>query len=112
MKPGQGSSGSDEKLTMATVDRWVTQLEPRVAYLGGTNQALVEWLMLPEAPDPAAVLAELLQRPEWHERAACAGLSVDLFVIGRGRQYDAVRPLCESWACARSALLSRSLIPI
>jgi WhiB family transcriptional regulator, redox-sensing transcriptional regulator len=60
--------------------------------------------MLPEAPEPAAVLAELLQRPAWHERAACAGVSIDLFVIGRGYTYEAIRPLCESCGVRQECL--------
>ena len=53
--------------------------------------------MLPDAPDPAAVLAGLLQRPEWHQRAACRGTGVTSFVLsprkGTWSEYD--RGLCE-----------------
>ena len=48
------------------------------------NVALVEWLMLPDAPDPAVVLADLLRRPEWHQRAACRGVGVAGFVLAHG----------------------------
>jgi Transcription factor WhiB len=51
--------------------------------------------MLPEAPDPAAVLAELLQRHEWHHRAACAGVGPSHF-IDAGSQYEASRRFCAT----------------
>ena len=58
------------------------------------NVALVEWLMLPDAPDPAAVLADLLRRPPWHQDALCRGVGVEQFFIERGSQYGASRALC------------------
>ncbi len=57
----------------------------------------IEWLMSSEeAPDFAVVLAELLNRPEWHKRAACRGAGPDLFFPERGRRDPKARAFCES----------------
>jgi Transcription factor WhiB len=59
------------------------------------ERAEVEWLMTPDAPDLEQLLAELVNRPAWHRRAACRGRGHEEFVIGLGRQYDDhVRQLC------------------
>ena len=58
------------------------------------NVALTVWLMLPEAPDPADLLEQLLHRPAWHADAACRGLGADAFVRGAWGSYDTVRALC------------------
>jgi len=59
------------------------------------NDALLGWLMAPDAPDETLTLEDFLKRPEWHQRAACRGVGVDQFIVGRGGgQYDAARELC------------------
>ena len=69
--------------------------------------------MLPGALDPAAVLAGLIQRPEWHQRSACRGLGAEAFVIPHGSQYGPTRVLCESCRvrqeCLDTALADPSL---
>lgn len=44
----------------------------------------VRWLMTPEAPGADELLAEILNRPVWHRRAACRGMGTDLFFPERG----------------------------
>jgi WhiB family redox-sensing transcriptional regulator len=51
--------------------------------------------MFPGQGEMLPSLEDFLQRPEWHERAACRGVGVDVFVVGRGEQYDTGRLLCE-----------------
>ena len=41
----------------------------------------------PAAPDVSAVLAGLLHRPEWHQRAACSGMGTDGFVVRHCGRY-------------------------
>jgi hypothetical protein len=57
------------------------------------NEALLAWLMTPEAPDATVTLEEFLQRPEWHKWAACRGVGADAFVVDRGARYSR-RELC------------------
>ncbi len=59
------------------------------------NDAEVVMLMDPKAPHIDALLAELVNRPAWHRRAACRGVGVDAFIIGQGAQYEeGSRKLC------------------
>jgi hypothetical protein len=67
------------------------------------NEALIAWLMTPEAPALPVTLEELLHRPEWHQRAACRGVGgVDQYVLGRGSYYS--RDLCEVWLVRQECL--------
>ena len=52
----------------------------------------------PAAPDVSAVLAGLLHRPEWHQRAACSGMGTDGFVVRHCGRYR-----CRSGRSARAA---------
>lgn len=61
--------------------------------IGTVDDALIAWLMIPEA-GPMPTLEDLLRRPEWHQRAACRGVGVETFIAGRGGQYR--RELCET----------------
>jgi hypothetical protein len=57
----------------------------------------VRWLMTREGPDIDTLLAELVNRPAWHRRAACSGVGVDRFIIDQGSQYeDSARQLCAA----------------
>jgi WhiB family redox-sensing transcriptional regulator len=74
------------------------------------RRGVLEWLMSGDgAPHIEALLDELIRRPAWHQRAACRGVGVDLFIIGPGAQYeDSARQLCagctERQECLESAL--------
>ncbi len=54
----------------------------------------VEWLMAPDAPDVDDLLAELVNRPAWHRRAACRGSGTDLFFPERGQSTERAKALC------------------
>ncbi len=62
------------------------------------DASFVAWLMVPgDAPDTATVLAGLVNRPSWHQWAACRGVGAARFVIAHGAQYDGgQRQLCAS----------------
>jgi hypothetical protein len=65
----------------------------------------VELLMDPKAPDIDVLLAELINRPAWHRKAACRGLGVDSFVIGQGAQYEkSARRLCAGCSVRQECL--------
>ena len=70
---------------------------------------LLAWLMTtpdaPEPPDVDAILAGLLARPEWHQRAACAGMGTAAFIIGHRAKYeDLARELCAGCAVRQECL--------
>jgi hypothetical protein len=55
----------------------------------------VEGLMTSdETPDFGTLLAELVNRPAWHRRAACRGLGNDEFFPGRRQSTDAAKAIC------------------
>lgn len=60
------------------------------------NELDVRWPMARDSPDVDAVLAELVNRPKWHQQAACRGVGPDLFFprLGDGRP-DAGLAYCE-----------------
>jgi WhiB family redox-sensing transcriptional regulator len=58
-------------------------------------QGAVEWLMTPDAPDPAVLTLEgLIQRPEWQRRAACRGAGIRMFFPERGEPTAPARSVC------------------
>lgn len=60
------------------------------------NDALIQWLMAPEAGEATPLdLEAVLHRPGWHQRAACRGIGVEAFVIDRGGEYSR-RDLCQT----------------
>ncbi len=64
--------------------------------------------MTPEAPSIDALLAELVNRPAWHRRAACRGMGTETFFIERGQSTAAATAIsagCE----VRSECLSVAL---
>ena len=75
------------------------------------NEALIGWLMSPEA-SATAVTLEMLRRPEWHQRAACRGVGPADYVRGP-RGYEVGRALCASCPvrqeCLEAALADDSL---
>lgn len=59
------------------------------------QSAVVEWLM---QSDPSGVdlpdLADLIERPEWFQRAACRGMGTGSFFPTRGGTGEAARAVC------------------
>ena len=50
-----------------------------------------------EPEPPVLMLEDIVHRPEWHQRAACAGMGTDQFIVaGRGHYGASARALCES----------------
>ena len=78
------------------------------------NEALIGWLMTPEAPATAVTLEEMLRRPEWHQRAACRGVGPSDYVRGPWGNYEAIRALCADCPvrqdCLDAALADDSLV--
>ena len=58
------------------------------------NEALVTWLMTPDAPEDLLTVGDFLRRPEWHAWALCRG---------RGAMSSGERPA----RCVRSVLRQR-----
>jgi WhiB family redox-sensing transcriptional regulator len=84
-------------------------------YRVGVNEALVQWLMsAPDGPDELLTLEDFLQRPVWHERAACLGMGLGAFVRSEKADYGATRELCASCPvrqeCLGTALADDSLV--
>ena len=59
------------------------------------NEALVQWLMAPEAEGVPITLEDFLQRPEWHQWAACRGMGHGAFIRGEKADYGPTRELCD-----------------
>lgn len=59
------------------------------------NEELTLWLMAPEAPPTALVIEILVQRPEWHRRAACRGSGVEAFFPSSGESFEADQAFCS-----------------
>jgi WhiB family redox-sensing transcriptional regulator len=59
-------------------------------------------------PDVDALLAELISRPAWHERAACRGADPDLFFPHRGESSEPAKGICDRCE-VRSDCLSSAL---
>lgn len=58
----------------------------------------VEWLMVAdETPDFEALFESILQRPAWHQRAACRGMGAEGFFPIRGEvmKFRQARVVCE-----------------
>jgi WhiB family redox-sensing transcriptional regulator len=73
------------------------------------NDALIRWLMVPDD----RVLEDFLHRPAWQQQAACKGVGVDAFVIGKGGRYSR-RELCDGCSvrqeCLEAALADPELV--
>lgn len=57
------------------------------------GEPVLAWLMAPEAPE-LGTLELLLHRPEWHRRAACRGMAVEVFFPAAGELSDAALQTC------------------
>lgn len=53
-----------------------------------------------DPPDTETVLAQLLSRPEWHQRAACRGVDPNVFFPERGQSTRPARAYCECCSVA------------
>jgi WhiB family redox-sensing transcriptional regulator len=60
-------------------------------------EALTAWLMTPEAPGAPELptLEDFLQRPQWHQEAACAGAGVKAFFSGTHVDIQRARGVCR-----------------
>ncbi len=78
------------------------------------NEALIHWLITPEAPEGRLTLEDYLPRPEWHQRAACRGVGPTGFVRGPKADYEAAGGLCADCPvrqqCLEVALADDSLV--
>lgn len=93
----------------------VTHLSTTLSYPCDVNDAVVAWMMSPGHGEVLPSLEDFLQRPAWHQRAACRGEGTETFVIPHGAQYEPrarelcagcpVRPECLEVALADSELV-------
>ena len=88
----------------------LSDLEATLARARDTRQARIEWLMTPEAPDPPSLL-KLLERPEWHQRAACRGADPDLFFPARGDKPAQALAYCAGCPVRQECLASALEVP-
>jgi WhiB family redox-sensing transcriptional regulator len=77
------------------------------------NEALIPWLMAPDAPEASVTPEDILHRPQWHQDAACRGVGVAPFVIPNEGRYSR-RALCEGCQvrhdCLEAALADSDLV--
>jgi WhiB family redox-sensing transcriptional regulator len=60
------------------------------------NEPLVQWLMsAPNGPDERLTLEDFLQRPAWHQKAACRGMGHAEFVRDEKTDFGPTRELCD-----------------
>jgi WhiB family redox-sensing transcriptional regulator len=78
------------------------------------NQALIDLLMMAPGAPELPTLEDFLQRPEWHQRAACRGMGHGSFVRGEKADYGPTRELCDGCPvrqdCLEAALADDSLV--
>jgi WhiB family redox-sensing transcriptional regulator len=68
-------------------------------------EALTQWLMNPGAAHVAHTPAEVLNRPEWHQRAICRGQGVRQWIgDSRMSSYAAQKALCDMCPVRRNCL--------
>ena len=65
------------------------------------NEALVSWLMAPDAEAVPLTLEDYLHRPEWQQDGACRGQGTAHLVIERASNTPSAR-------CVRTVLCERS----
>ena len=69
----------------------------------------LDWLMVAnETPDLGTVLAQLLNRPAWHELAACRSAGHELFFPERGQSLKPAKGYCD-WCAVRDECLAWAL---
>ena len=96
----------------------LTELEAARADAAMAERRSVEWLMATQdSPDVEILLAQLVNRPDWHRQAACKGAGPDLFFPERGDGRPvAALALCEDCTvrsqCLASALEEASTVGV
>jgi WhiB family redox-sensing transcriptional regulator len=78
------------------------------------NEALMLWLMTPEATESAKlVLEDFLERPAWHQDAACRGLGPKEWFTGAPEYVERARAVCRGCVvqaeCAEFAMADPDL---
>ncbi len=69
-----------DEMPAASQPPTLTELESARIEASDDYRRTLGWLMVAdETPDTETLLAQLLNRPEWHQRAACRGADPDLF---------------------------------
>ena len=82
----------------------LTELEEARACVGWARHVA---LASEDMPDVEVLLAQLVSRPEWHQRAACRGVDPDLFFPLRGDGHPAAAfALCEACSVRSECLAS------
>ncbi len=96
---------------MADADPTLTELEAASVEAAAAERRTVEWLMSSEpVPDVDVLLAELVNRPAWHQQAACRGADPNLFFPERGQVVRAAVALTYCENCqVRSQCLDAAL---
>ena len=98
----------DEDQTTHSQPPTLTELEETLAYVRIARHHAIDWLMASEEPAGVEVLLEqLVNRPAWHQRAACRGAGPDLFFPQRGahRPVEALT-FCEDCSVRSECLAS------
>ncbi len=73
------------------------------------TEAEIAWLMDPGAPDLELFLAELVQRPSFHAKAACRGMGPALFFLSRRDGHGSEAKAICSGCGVRSECLDAAL---
>jgi WhiB family transcriptional regulator, redox-sensing transcriptional regulator len=78
------------------------------------SDAVTHWLMSPGRGEQLPSLEDWLQRPAWHQDAACRSVGPDAFIRSPKADYGATRPLCDGCAvrqeCLEAALADPDLV--
>lgn len=62
------------------------------------NDALIQWLMTPDAAEVPLTLEAFLHRPEWQQDAACRGQGVRTWFSGTPDNPERARAVCGGCA--------------
>jgi Transcription factor WhiB len=62
--------------------------------VGAMNNALVKWLMSPDAPDEPLLISDFLNRPTWHGQAACKTVGVGAYFAQDEGSLELARAIC------------------
>jgi WhiB family redox-sensing transcriptional regulator len=90
----------------------LTDLQVAQARAAWIRQVEILFLMASEdAPDVEVLLAQLINRPGWHQQAACRGVDPDLFFPERGRSTAAALAYCEGCEVRAQCLSTALAVP-
>ena len=80
------------------------------------NEALVHWLMAPDAEAVSVTLEDVLRRPVWQQDGACRGQGVRTWFSGAPEQVDRARVVCGACPvraeCLAFAVADDSLVGV